>query len=435
MPSFQVTWDWMPRRTRAGSLRWRRSGVWRRDSHGGRERGPRPAALIGSAALGGGLMYLLDPDRGRRRRALLRDKLLRTAHRAGDALDATACDTANRARGLVAGTRLRLLRGGVDDTVLVARVRAALGGVVSHPRAIEVSATNGRVTLSGPILAHEVAGLLSRVSTVPGVAAVENHLEVHEQAGDVPGLQGGPARREEQLELAQRQWSPTARLLAAAGGGALAVCAARRRGPLGAALATVGLGLLARGVTNLPLKRLVGLGAGRHVVELQKTIAIDAPVEQVFELWSHYENFPRFMSHVREVRGTPNGQSHWVAVGPAGTAVEWDAVVTRYETNRVLAWKTLPSSIVAHSGIVRFEPTPDGGTRLDVKLSYTPPTGAIGHAVAALFGVDPKQAMDEDLVRLKSLLETGKATAHGQEVTRAQLATEPGETVPLRHVG
>ena len=123
------------------------------------------------------------------------------------------------------------------------------------------------------------------------------------------------------------------------------------------------------------------------------------------------ENLPRFMEHVREVQCTADGLYRWRVAGPAGVPVEWVAEVTADVPNEVLAWKTVPGCLVRSAGIVRF--TPDrGGTRLDVRLSYNPPGGALGHAVAHLFGGDPKQQMDDDLLRLKSLLEQGKATGH-----------------------
>jgi uncharacterized membrane protein len=91
-------------------------------------------------------------------------------------------------------------------------------------------------------------------------------------------------------------------------------------------------------------------------------------------------------------------------------------VVTKRVPARLLAWKSVESEPVQSAGIVRFDPNNQGGTRVTVRLAYNPPAGSIGHAVASLLGADPKQAMDEDLVRLKSLLETGKTTTEGQSV-------------------
>ncbi len=193
-----------------------------------------------------------------------------------------------------------------------------------------------------------------------------------------------------------------------AAGGLLAASALRHTGPAAGGLAVAGAGLLARAVTNLPMKRVVGIGAGRRAVDVQKTMVIDAPVVRVFEVWSAYENFPRFMSNVREVRDLGDGRSHWTVSGPAGTAVGWDAVITERVPNQVLAWKTIPGAPVEHAGIVRFAPEGDG-CRVTVRLSYNPPAGAVGHAVASLFGADPRRQIDDDLQRMKSFVETGEA--------------------------
>jgi len=367
---------------------------------------------ISGIGVGAGFMYLFDPYAGNRRRALLRDKMISLASHLDDALSVMVRDFSNRTYGIVAeamsGTRALWAGEEVPDEVLVERIRSKIGRVVSHPGSIAVTAHQGRVTLSGPILAREVDDLISAVSSVRGVTSVENRLEVHEQPEDVPGLQGGPARPGQPLDILQVYWAPTTRLLVGAAGGALVSYGVGRRDIPGVVLGIAGSGLLARAITNMEMKRLIGIGGGRRAVDIQKTIHINAPIERVFELWTNYENFPFFMRNVREVRDLGDGRSHWTVAGPAGTEVEWDAVITRLESNKVLAWKTVPGSLVEHAGIVHFQANPDGSTRAHIRLSYNPPAGALGHVVAALFGADPKSEMDEDLVRMKTFIETGK---------------------------
>ena len=367
----------------------------------------RELALLGGIGLGATLMYMVDPDRGKRRRALMRDKLARASHKVPDAISATARDISNRVQGMAAQATSAFSSEDVSDEVLVARVRSKLGRIVSHPSSIEVAANQGRVVLSGPILAHETNDLLTCVRAVPGVREVDNLLDVHKQAGDVPGLQGGEPRSGDRFDLMQENWSPTSRLLAGAAGGALAVYGLSRRDPISLSLGAIGIGLIARGVTNLETKRLVGLGAGRRAVEIQKTINIAAPVEQVYDFWKNFENFPSVMSNVQEVRDNGNGTSHWVVAGPMGVGVEWDAVITRDVPNELLAWKSVEGASVESAGIVHFTRNEDGTASVQVKLSYNPPAGAIGHAIAALFGSDPKTEMDADLMRMKSMIETG----------------------------
>lgn len=365
---------------------------------------------------------LLDRERGRRRRALAREKAVWAAHKTADAVDATARDASNRIRGVLAMLRTALTPDGASDVVLVERVRAKLGTVVSHPSSIEVTAREGHVTLQGPVLEREADALLHRVRRVRGVRTVEDHLVRHSTSRDVPGLQGGAVRRGgERFAFAQSVWSPTARMTAGTAGVALLVAGLRRAGVAGGALGATGFVLASRALTNLELRRLFGIGAGRRAVVVQKSIDVYAPVGDVFEFWSNYENFPRFMSRVREVRRLSDGRSRWSVAGPAGLPVEWETEETVNERDRLIGWKTVPGTAVAHAGVVRFEATPEGGTRVQVRISYNPPGGAIGHGVAALLGSDPKQAMDEDLVRFKSLLEEGRTRAHGRTVRREAL--------------
>jgi hypothetical protein len=150
--------------------------------------------LIGGIGIGVVLMYYLDPDRGARRRKLLADQMRSLMSHSDTVLGKTSRDLRNRTCGLVAETRARLSGDTPDDVVLVERVRSAMGRVFSHPSAIEVAAENGRVTLRGLILAHQVGDLLSTVSSVRGVRSIDNQLEGHHWAGDVPSLQGATAR-------------------------------------------------------------------------------------------------------------------------------------------------------------------------------------------------------------------------------------------------
>ena len=155
--------------------------------------GKAAGALAMLAAVGAGatLMYLLDPDRGARRRAMLRERVTSSLREADERFRATRRDLANRARGKLAETRSRLTPEDVDDEVIVGRVRAELGHHVSHSGALEVESSRSVVTIGGPVLADEVDTVLQVARKVRGVREVVSRLEVHETAGNVPGLQGG----------------------------------------------------------------------------------------------------------------------------------------------------------------------------------------------------------------------------------------------------
>ncbi|HLE62156.1 MAG TPA: BON domain-containing protein [Pyrinomonadaceae bacterium] len=220
-------------------------------------------SLCAALGIGSGAMYLLDPDRGKRRRALLRDKIVWATRKTGEGIETTAHDFSNRARGLAASVQSRFRADEVSNATLVERVRAKIGRVVSHPRAIGMSADNGVVTLTGPILEDEVSSLLTCLVWVPGVDQVRNQLEVHKEAGEHPALQGGRERPGNRFEFLQENWSPATRFVAGAAGASLAVYGSARRDTLGAALGAVGLLLVAQGIINKELIPMVG-GNGRE---------------------------------------------------------------------------------------------------------------------------------------------------------------------------
>jgi BON domain len=188
--------------------------------------------VLAGLGLGAALAFLLDPDRGPRRRALVRDRIVRGSRKTRDGFDATLRDMANRSRGIAAATRGRFTREAADDRRLVARVRSTLGRRASHPRAIEVDANGGEVTLRGPVLATEAGDVVAAAASVRGVSSVRNELEPHESAEGISALQGKGRRTGPALDILQRNWAPaTQALVAAAGiavGGALLGIYSRR---------------------------------------------------------------------------------------------------------------------------------------------------------------------------------------------------------------
>jgi gas vesicle protein len=178
------------------------------------------AGLIG-ASIGGASMFLLDPDRGARRRALLRDQAARAARKTRDAAGATRRDLGNRWSGLKSRAAAGFSDEAVDDTTLCARVRAILGHVTDHPRAICVGAANGLVTLTGDALETDVPSVVAAVGEVRGVKGIQNEIRAHATADGISDLQGGTMG-----DWARNRWSPTAMLLAGTGVAAGAVLGA-----------------------------------------------------------------------------------------------------------------------------------------------------------------------------------------------------------------
>ena len=373
---------------------------------------------------GGTMLYLLDPDKcGHRRRIVTRDKAVRAEHVASRFVDKTVRDLQNRARGLIAEAWAAIREREVPDDVLVRRVYARIGRAVSHPRALRIEAYGGIVKLYGPVLEDEVDQLLRTVQSVRGVRAVENHLEPH-KTPDIPSLQGGKSRNP-QPELLQERWAPATRALVGLGGLGLLSAANRKRGlrlPLGVA----GGALLFRALTNRPLAEALGVAETPNVITLRKTININAPVEELYQLFANPENFPKIFEHVEDVRHSRDNVYHWKVVGPAGTSVSWEAAVTENVPNERVAWSSVPGAAVRTSGWIKFQQNETGGTTLHIQFTYNPPAGVFGHVIASLFGADPKHALDDDMARLKSLFEAGKTRVHGHRVTKEEVERELG---------
>ncbi len=151
----------------------------------------KKAALVG-VGVGAALMYFFDPDRGKRRRALVRDKVEAAGNKASDYAEKMGRDIRNRTYGMVAETKALFRHEEVTDDVLSDRVRAKLGRYPVHTGAIEVRAHDGVVTLTGPILADELPTVLRAARFVRGVKRVDNQLAVYTDGGSEPSLQGEP---------------------------------------------------------------------------------------------------------------------------------------------------------------------------------------------------------------------------------------------------
>ncbi|OBF74614.1 hypothetical protein A5750_13140 [Mycobacterium sp. 852002-51613_SCH5001154] len=182
----------------------------------------------------------------------------------------------------------------------------------------------------------------------------------------------------------------------------------RRRGTI-SAVVLAGIG----GLDLYTALRTVD-GGGRHVSgsrhrTLRAAVTVRRPPEEVYRFWRDLENLPSFMHHLKSVTPTTDGQSHWVANAPAGRSVEWDAQITEDDTNRRLAWQSLPGSVIENGGSVEFTPTATGdGTEIRVRIGYHIPGGLFGKAAASLFGESPEQQVNDDLRRFKQILETGQ---------------------------
>ena len=168
-----------------------------------------------------------------------------------------------------------------------------------------------------------------------------------------------------------------------------------------------------------------GVGAGRGV-RCDVTMLINRPAKELYERWIKLETLPEFMTHLSSVTSLGENRSHWVARAPLGVEVSWDAEVIQQRPGELIAWQSLPGSLVDTAGSVHFREIPGRGSELRVSLKYDPPGGEWTDQLAHFFGGGIEDTLRDDLRRFKQLCETGEVpTTSGQ--TSGRQAARPND--------
>ena len=151
-----------------------------------------------------------------------------------------------------------------------------------------------------------------------------------------------------------------------------------------------------------------------HGFRVERTATVLRPPEELYAEWCDLGIWPKLVPHLESVMQTGGTRSHWVARGPGGMPVEWDAELVSDEPGRRIAWRAVESPDVDHAGSVQFSPAPNGrGTEVKVVLTYAPPAGRLGDAVATVFGASPDRQVREGLRHFKQRMETGEVATSG----------------------
>jgi uncharacterized membrane protein len=206
------------------------------------------------------------------------------------------------------------------------------------------------------------------------------------------------------------------RMISAFGGAGLAAYGLSRGSWTGLGLAALGGSLLYRGFSGHCMAyQALGVNTAEHGerersvihngVKVDRSIVIGRPADELYRLWRDLERLPTFMRHLKSVDELDQRRSHWVASGPMGMRVEWDAEVFNERDGELIAWRSLEDSDIATAGSVRFERVP-GGTRIRVQLSYEVLGSRAATAIATMFGESPESQVAEDLRRFKAYAES-----------------------------
>ena len=208
-----------------------------------------------------------------------------------------------------------------------------------------------------------------------------------------------------------------------------------RRG-LGRTIAATA-GVLA--ITAVDLYAATSRSSEGTTMELTASTTIGKTAQEVYDFWRQFDRLPRFMAHLEEVRLTGEGRSHWRASAPFGKGVEWDAETTDDVPGERISWRSIEGAKVPNEGTVRFRNAPgDRGTEVHVTLRYEIPGGKLGQAVARYYGEDPHQQLDDDLRRLKQVLETGEVVrsdgAPGGKQARGEFPQRPAQPLAAKEI-
>ena len=201
-------------------------------------------------------------------------------------------------------------------------------------------------------------------------------------------------------------------------GGLLLLKGLLKGGPLGLVYKVGGAALIYRGQQGYrPLYDALGIempsnatGVGKVNARAEYEITVNRPREELYRIWRNLSNLPVFMENLVSVHEVDDTRSLWVARGPVGTVVKWDAEIINDVPNEIIAWQSLEGSGVDNAGSVNFEDAGDGATRIKVVIRYDPPADQLGIWVAKAMGRDAQREIEEDLERFKAIMEIGGAT-------------------------
>jgi uncharacterized membrane protein len=201
----------------------------------------------------------------------------------------------------------------------------------------------------------------------------------------------------------------------------------RGRGRRGVAARLTASALLVAAFAPALTRQLLRIGAARRRVHLRKSIEIDRPVAEVFAFCRDFENFPRVVQSLRRVTDYQDGRACWEVISPSGEVLSWNSEVTKYVPNVVIAWRSVPGSVVDCNGLIRFSPSARGGTRLRIEVDYDPCHTGISDAVRALFDVPGTEQLEADLARANFYLtgEPRRATVDLEMEDHPSIPTNP----------
>jgi uncharacterized membrane protein len=178
----------------------------------------------------------------------------------------------------------------------------------------------------------------------------------------------------------------------------------------------LGAGLLVRGATgHCAIYEQLGIDRrdrrerdgvpGNQGLRIEHVVEVACPAPELFQFWRSVDQLPRILRHVESVQPVDEWHSHWVARGPLGPALEWDAEIINERENELIAWQSVHGASLKNAGTVRFEALSPAHTRVRVCIELQPLGGTAMLTLARLFGTDPQRELEDDLERFRDFAE------------------------------
>src|SRR5690606_4153799 len=144
-------------------------------------------------------------------------------------------------------------------------------------------------------------------------------------------------------------------------------------------------------------------------INIRTIITVNRPKHEVYSFWRRLEHLPLFMKHLKSVEDKGDGKSHWVAeIKGVPGSISWNAEIVKEEEGSLIAWNSLPGSMIENAGKVEFFDAGVNRTEIHAVITYRAPLGPVGETIARLFNSSFEKMVREDLANFRNYIETGE---------------------------
>ncbi|MCC6508487.1 MAG: DUF2892 domain-containing protein [Pirellulaceae bacterium] len=155
-------------------------------------------------------------------------------------------------------------------------------------------------------------------------------------------------------------------------------------------------------------------------VKVEETFVIDRSAHDLYEVWTRWEELPKFLPHIKSIKKIGAKRTQWIAEAPLGMTLTWDADILKQDADRMVSWKSVQGD-VGTAGSVHFKEVGDQKTEMRVSMQYDPPGGKVTAMVAEFFNMGLDKRVRDDLEKFKERLD-----AHSEQKAEQPDANQKG---------